>query len=655
MIARRRILFLGLAGIAVSLRLEAQIATSKHNLSVSATAGTIKATVEQEICIFCHIPHKAAPAVPLWDHNLSSVTYTKYTSTTFSATYLAQYPNSASKLCLSCHDGTIAIGATTRGILNVTGGSLLDPDQSLAGTAASNIGGAAGTNLADDHPITITFNTAKNAHYTAIGQADQISCTSCHDPHKEDRDITTKKFLSQSNSGSGLCLKCHTPPYWSTNPSVHQSSTKALPTGWSHNGYGTVAEAGCESCHKPHTATGAARLTKAVEQATCEGCHDGTTNGGITAKNVSAVTVGPFAKPYRHPTYTTDGKHSPVNASPVTNTANENSADVSGANRHAECQDCHNPHAARTGLHTTQSNTISLVLGGVWGNEPAAATNWTQPLTFTRVDPATKEYQICMKCHSSYGLGTLTAGVSTIIGPSAVNITDQAMEYNINNFSVHPVKVGLSSQTGSYAPKPLVAAQMSAPWSTSLGIQTMYCSDCHGNDALVSTTEPGGPHGSNRKFMLRGTTAKPSAQYWPLNAGGTNVWTLRDVSGNTNSWSTNLFCVGCHPLYSGTAWNNNAHTQHSTRNVTIGGKAYVGIPCVSCHVAVPHGSKRSRLIGYKSDVAPYAYFDGTAGNINVILGFKKAATRTGYGTGNCQSTQTGCSGGHNGAVTNPDL
>jgi hypothetical protein len=102
-----------------------------------------------------------------------------------------------------------------------------------------------------------------------------------------------------------------------------------------------------------------------------------------------------------------------------------------------------------------------------------------------------------------------------------------------------------------------------------------------------------------------------------------------------------MFCVGCHPLYSGGTWYNNAHSEHATRNVTIGGKAYTGIPCASCHVAVPHGSKRGRLIAYVSDVAPYAYRDGTI-NVAIVSGFKKAASRTGYSKSNCYSTQSGC-------------
>lgn len=608
--------------------LPAQVSSSKHNLSVFGT-GTIKATTEQEVCKFCHIPHRASPEVPLWDHTMSSVSYSQYTSTTFASSYQIQYPNVTSKLCLSCHDGTIAIGAISEGTIPISGGALLDPDQSFSSGATSNLGGNTGSVLTDDHPISIIFNTSKSSHYTTTGKTDPISCTSCHDPHTETTDATTKKFLNQTNANSALCLKCHTPPYWSTNPSIHQSSTKTLPTGWSHNGYTSVAANGCENCHKPHSASSTAQLTKAVEQTTCEGCHKGTTNGGITSKNVSNQTGGPYAKTYRHPTYQTDLKHTPLNASPVTNSPTENSMTMSNPNRHAECSDCHNPHSARSGLHTLKTNTVSNVLSGTWGMEPSVVTKWTQPTTFTRIDPTTKEYQICMKCHSYYGLGSAPNGVTTIIGPSGTNITDQAMEYNVNNYAAHSVVVGLNNQTGSYTPKTLVANQMTTAWN-SVGTQTMYCTDCHGNDQTTSASVPQGPHGSYYKYMLAGT-----AKYWPQNATG-GLWSLNDVRNNRNSWQTNLFCVNCHPLYTGGTFKNNVHAKSNHQGSSV--------KCITCHVVVPHGSKRSRLIGYASEPSPYNYLGAGAYDKLIVVGFRKASGPNNYSESNCTFNSGQCHG-----------
>ena len=100
----RLLLCLGL--LAVSAR-AASIVNSPHNLSVSSP-GTIKALTESQICIFCHTPHNSVSDAPLWNRFSSGETYIPYTSTTIKA--VPGQPTGDSKLCLSCHDGTIALG-----------------------------------------------------------------------------------------------------------------------------------------------------------------------------------------------------------------------------------------------------------------------------------------------------------------------------------------------------------------------------------------------------------------------------------------------------------------------------------------------------------------------------------------------------------------
>src|SRR4030042_3115682 len=84
------------------------IVLTKHNLSASGP-GTVKATVEKPVSAFCHTPHHAGQAQPLWNKNIPEILYTTYQSSSLKAA-IGQ-PNGASKLCLSCHDGTIALGA----------------------------------------------------------------------------------------------------------------------------------------------------------------------------------------------------------------------------------------------------------------------------------------------------------------------------------------------------------------------------------------------------------------------------------------------------------------------------------------------------------------------------------------------------------------
>src|SRR3990172_564811 len=102
-------LILGLAAEPVAAD---NIAATRHNLSYSGP-GAVKSGTVGEICIFCHTPHHSSPQAPLWNRQLpSGQSYQLYGSST-----LNSYPQdpqlrsgNMSLLCLSCHDGTIAIG-----------------------------------------------------------------------------------------------------------------------------------------------------------------------------------------------------------------------------------------------------------------------------------------------------------------------------------------------------------------------------------------------------------------------------------------------------------------------------------------------------------------------------------------------------------------
>lgn len=182
-----------------------QILNTSHDFS----GDTWNAT--GEICIVCHTPHNAITSVataPLWNHEVTAVTnYALYSSSTLNAT-LAQ-PDASSKLCLSCHDGTVALenfGQTTNGTHFNTGTTLI------------------GTGLGDDHPVSFTYDaTLANADgglydptTTQSGLGGTINedmlfdgkmqCASCHDVHNSGG---VDFLLLKSNAVSALCLTCH--------------------------------------------------------------------------------------------------------------------------------------------------------------------------------------------------------------------------------------------------------------------------------------------------------------------------------------------------------------------------------------------------------------------------------------------------------------
>ncbi|MBI4697519.1 MAG: cytochrome C [Nitrospirae bacterium] len=665
------------------------VANTKHNLSVSGT-GAITATSEAEVCVFCHIPHNASPAVPLWNQTVSTAAYNMYNSEYLNrAGYtvpssLGAYPNTGyrSRLCLSCHDGTVAIGQ-----VYILRGNRLTSPISMSGVTADNKMPASasnlGTNLTDDHPVAIIYDTSKNITFPGSGNTRNmelnstlppinpkpyenvklfspspgyVECESCHDPH-----ITYQKFLVIWNTNlattiSDLCDKCHTKTNWSG--SIHKTSGSTYSDSAVQSAYGanTVSGLGCTNCHRPHSGQGSPYwyLLRQVEESTCflgasslstgAPCHGtGASSGG---KDIQTA----ISRTYRHPTTdnTYQGKHTDLDV------LSSSYLDWS-SKRHAECVDCHNPHQAQSGTHNetpdatntwypaSPTNNVSNVLKGVTGTEPTTEPDWSSPTTFNTLNVAAKEYQICFKCHSYYGLqgGSYT----TSYGDSAT-ITDQAKEYSTGNKSVHPVRVGLNSQTGSYSPTALTAAQMKSPWDTNLGNNTMYCSDCHGTDDEPGG-DPKGPHGSTKKYMLKG-----SGKYWPYNSSGT-LWTTCDYVYLTNNFSNDLFCKNCHLLDHLTDINY-AHYNgfHLGGNCTvpfvIDGTIYYGIPCVTCHLVVPHGGKRSRLIAYgfestDPDVTPYIINTNTA----LLRGFKKDVNGTySHKQAFCYSTAAACTQGN---------
>ncbi len=94
------------------------VKNTRHNLSSSGpTERSVFTTQTTEICIFCHTPHGANPdsvsfGAPIWNRRLSAEVYTMYDqvwSKSFEGQLNTGQPTGFSRLCLSCHDGTIAL------------------------------------------------------------------------------------------------------------------------------------------------------------------------------------------------------------------------------------------------------------------------------------------------------------------------------------------------------------------------------------------------------------------------------------------------------------------------------------------------------------------------------------------------------------------
>jgi predicted CXXCH cytochrome family protein len=197
------------------------------------------------ICIFCHAPHNTyrlstatggagplAPPeydyLPLWNHTLPDpyVAYTMYDNgpgapqsgpKASQAILLGMTPGSVSLLCLSCHDGSIAVNSYGN-------------DAQLSKSTGSNristtyvIG--QDKYLGNHHPIGFDYDAVqaadieiRNADTAMLTPASfvrdhlytngsNMECATCHSVHNNGN--TGETLLWRSDQNSELCLTCH--------------------------------------------------------------------------------------------------------------------------------------------------------------------------------------------------------------------------------------------------------------------------------------------------------------------------------------------------------------------------------------------------------------------------------------------------------------
>ena len=523
-------------------------------------------------CTFCHAPHSGLGGVSgLWNQTLSKATYTPYSSSTYAEQGNTQPTvGVTSSLCLSCHDGTVAVGqSAVYGTIPMTG--------------TMNSMDSFGTNLSGSHPFSVVLpiKDAPDLVTSLVSQgktADptqavtlingNIECTSCHNPHVQGTDKIAQDFLVRDSSSGQMCLACHDPNRvvqgrtnllagW-TN-SIHQTAINQVSADAHVGSYNTVALNACTSCHISHNATAPARLlrqatpsTPATDPATqdCLTCHNGGTLVSPAAPNVMAE----MAKT-SHPLPAGTNFHDEAETAVLNN------------NRHATCVDCHSPHAANQVTTFPAPPLIRASQANVTGISALDGT--------TVLLPAINQYESCLRCHgTSVGKQRLLvygyAPIRLVSAPDSLNVIP---ELAATASSSHPV----THTSTSSLPQPSLLTNMLNQNGTAgrlMGVQ-IFCTDCHNSDdnREFGGSGPNGPHGSINSHILEHNYQFSQAS----TPGGlvTNTFPNPDLSLN----GPYGMCAKCHSLSNIVANASFAgHSNHVSQD---------GFSCSVCHTA--HG------------------------------------------------------------------
>ncbi|MFI5370988.1 MAG: cytochrome c3 family protein [Candidatus Eisenbacteria bacterium] len=376
-------------------------------------------------------------------------------------------------------------------------------------------------------------------------------CDKCHTAHGNDQPVLYPNALQGPNDNT-MCVSCH-----NTAWAGGSFATEPLYRGTGHGSSMMMIWPGpdppmriepdaptkCLNCHDPHgwiDLTGTIpHLAIAREEKLCLACHD----GSPASSNIATE----LAKPFRHPVTDYSGRHSgPTESDP-------SAFGITPINaRHAECEDCHNPHVGRRdgtpplgddASLTTLGSSRVLVLNGPAGSAPAFT---FVPGSDTLTVPVA-EYQLCFKCHSSWT--TQPAGQ-----------TDLARAMNSNNPSYHP--------TEAPGANPLIdPLSFSAGWNPT---SITRCGDCHGSDFAATR----GPHGSVYAGLLKASYPASSA---------TRITTSDELCFSCHSYDVYANPIAPAPMLAASRFN--------PPGVPQGHATHVGtnqVPCYACHVT--HGS-----------------------------------------------------------------
>ena len=530
-----------------------------------------------DACSYCHAPHSGLNRA-LWNQKLTTQTYTTYTSDTESNKGRQPKLGNDSNHCLSCHDGTVAIGDTVVFGQVTTHGSMYSQD-------------VFGSNMQPSHPFSFSLPLKDNvdlaaslvaSHKTAdttgavklIGG--NVECTSCHNPHVQAKDPVSLNFLAINSINGQLCLACHDPTRtmsgqvnpladWST--SAHALSASIISPSASLGSYSTVAQDACISCHAPHNAGAPPRLLRGMNEQDCISCHNG---ANVSPMATWANVFSEYATPkIGHPFPSSTNPHDAAESTLLNN------------NRHATCVDCHNAHGSEPVNVFPNPPLIRVSQKDVAG---VSATDGVTVLT-----PAVNQYDNCLRCHGTSAGKQVQPmyGYFPVRAVSAGDPLNLIPQFAISSTSSHPV----THSNNSALPQPSLLSNMlnldGVTQARSMGTQIL-CTDCHNSDdnREFGGTGPNGPHGS--KFMHILERNYQFSQAITPGSLVSNLFPSPDLSVN----GPYALCGKCHNLTTveNSTLQNGSWTRHYN-HITD------GFSCSVCHTAHGMGATSGTITG----------------------------------------------------------
>jgi predicted CXXCH cytochrome family protein len=543
-----------------------------HNLGPGSTSPITGARPDS--CAYCHAPHSGLNR-GLWNQTLTTQNYTTYTSDTEANRGRQPTLGASSNQCLSCHDGTVAVGATVAYGQVTMRGSMYAAD-------------IFGSNMQPSHPFSLVTPLKDNADLIASLVASgktgdptgavrliggNVECISCHNPHVQAKDLVSQNFLVKDSSSGQLCLACHDPTRvmagqvnpladWAT--SAHALSPDKISSTAGLGSYTTVAGDACISCHTPHNANGTSRLLRGQNEQDCIACHNGS---NISPMAAYANVFSEYAAPkVGHPFPSSTNPHDAAENTLLNN------------NRHATCVDCHAAHGTEQVGAFPLPPLIRISQKDIAG---ISASDGVSVLT-----PSINQYDNCLRCH-----GTSTGkqvqpifGYFPVRAVSAGDPLNLIPQFATSATSSHPVMHARSSSL----PQPSLLANMlnldGVTQGRAMGTQ-IFCTDCHNSDdnREFGGAGPNGPHGSRWTHIL-----ERRYEFSQAAAPGqliSNLFPNPDLSVN----GPYGLCAKCHDLpnqiVQNTSWN-----QHSSHINT-------GFTCSTCHTAHGMGAISGTITG----------------------------------------------------------